>query len=187
MVFRDRPSANVSPGNASRNAPIQSGIRYRLPQNLASIADPVVVQTDTGTAAFRIETTQRDMMDALVVCDLEGSVRCVLPSTQADPAATTDILGGDGHPLARVTRTQISAVRDRFEVDILPGDFWIVIGDVGSREFTLDSPHGQVAEVSRRWFLLPDTFGVEVVPGQDDALVLAVAVTIDRLAHDLIH
>jgi hypothetical protein len=32
--------------------------------------------------------------------------------------------------------------------------------------------------------LLPNTFGVEVVPGQDDALVLAVAATIDRLAHD---
>ena len=186
MVFRDRSSANVSPGSSSQDAHIQSGIRYRLMQNIASIADAVIVQTDEGNAAFRIESTRREMMDMLVLRDMEGNVRCLLPDPQSGPAAT-DILGGDGRPLARVSRTQISAVRDRFEVDILPGDFWIVIGDVGSREFTLDSPNGQVAEVSRRWFLLPDTFGVEVVPGQDDALVLAVAATIDRLAHDFTH
>jgi uncharacterized protein YxjI len=185
MVFRDRPSANLSPGNSSRDAHIQGGIRYRLMQNLASIPDAIIVQTDEGTVAFRIESTRRDMMDMLVIRDMVGRVRCMLPGPQSGPAAT-DILGGDGRSLARVTRTQISAVRDRFEVDILTGDFWIVIGDVGSREFTLDSPNGRVAEVSRRWFLLPDTFGVEVVPGQDDALVIAVAATIDRLAHDFI-
>jgi uncharacterized protein YxjI len=153
-------------------------------QNLASIADTVMVQTDEGIVAFTIDLSQRDTMEALVIRDMEGSACCFLPAPPSSPEAAADILGNDGRRLARVIRTPISAVRDRFEVDITTGDFWLVIGDTGSREFTLDSPNGQVAEVSRRWFLLPNTFGVEVVPGQDDALVLAVAATIDRLAHD---
>jgi uncharacterized protein YxjI len=35
--------------------------------------------------------------------------------------------------------------------------------------------------------VLPNSYGVEVAPGQDDALVLAVATTIDQLTHDYTH
>jgi uncharacterized protein YxjI len=38
-----------------------------------------------------------------------------------------------------------------------------------------------VAEVSKRWFRIRDTYGIEVVPGEDDALILAVTVCIDRM------
>lgn len=184
MVFRDRSSANVKANDPRRETPLQAGVRYRLMQNLASLPDRVIVQTDEGNAAFEIESSRRATMDVLVLRDMDGTVRCLLPGSPSSATSTTDILADDGHPLARVARVPISAVRDRFEVDIATGDFWIVIGDVGNREYTLDSPRGQIAEISRRWFLLPDTFGIEVVPGQDAALVLAVAATIDRLSHD---
>lgn len=179
MVFRDRPE---TPSNAHRATALQIGIRYRLTQNMESISETFNVQTDEGNAAFKIEFARRDLVDVLVVRDMNEIVRCLLPGPQSTPEAT-EILGGDGRALARVTRTPISAVRDRFEVDIESGGFWLVIGDVGSREFTLDSSRGQIAEVSRRWFRLPESFGVEVAPGQDAALVLAAAVTIDLLAH----
>lgn len=184
MVFRDRPSQHSRPGHSLPSAQIQSGIRYRLMQNLASIIDAAIVQTDEGNVAFSFESTRQEMMDMLVLRDIDGSVRCLLPGPYSGLVLATDVLGNDGRRLARVSRTPISAVRDRFEVDVEPGTYWVVFGDVGSREFTLDSPRAQVAEVSRRWFLLPQTFGVEVAPGQDDALVLAVVATIDLLAHD---
>ena len=184
MVFRDRSSANISPGESHENALLQPGRRYRLVQNLAAIADPVLVQTDDGTVAFKIETTQREMLDVLVLRDMEGDARCFISGFQAVPAAAAEVLGNDGRPLARVSRTPISALRDRFEIDHSSGDVWIAIGDVGIREFTLESPKGHVADVSRRWFLLPSSYGVEVPTGQDDALVLAVAVAIDQLTHD---
>ena len=42
-----------------------------------------------------------------------------------------------------------------------------------------------VANISKRWFRVRDTYGVAVTPGQDDALVLAVTVCIDHLtSHD---
>ncbi len=182
MVFRDRPSTNANPSDAHRAASLQIGIRYRLMQNLASITEAVIVQTDQGNAAFKIEIARRDLVDMFVLRDMHEIVRCVLPGPQSRPEAT-EILGGDGRALARVTRRPISAVRDRFEVDLESGGFWLVIGDVGSCEFTLDSPRGQIAEISRRWFRLPASFGVEVAPGQDAALVLAAALTIDLLAH----
>ena len=38
-----------------------------------------------------------------------------------------------------------------------------------------------VAEVSKRWFRVRETYGIEIAPGQDDALVLAVAACIDEM------
>ena len=40
----------------------------------------------------------------------------------------------------------------------------------------------RVAEVSKRWFRIRDTYGIEIAPGQDDALILAVTVCIDQMA-----
>ena len=77
MVFRDRPSLNASPGSSSPGAQIQSGIRYRLMQNLASITDAALVQTDEGNAAFSFESTRQEMRDVLVLRDIDGSVRCL--------------------------------------------------------------------------------------------------------------
>ena len=41
----------------------------------------------------------------------------------------------------------------------------------------------RIAEVSKKWFRVRDTYGVEIAPGEDDALVLAVTVAIDTMAH----
>ena len=42
----------------------------------------------------------------------------------------------------------------------------------------------EAARVSRQRFRIRDTYGVEVVPGIDDAPAIAVAVRIDRIHED---
>ena len=40
-----------------------------------------------------------------------------------------------------------------------------------------------IAQVSKKWFRLLDSYGVSIAPGQDEILILAVAVCIDEMAH----
>lgn len=42
----------------------------------------------------------------------------------------------------------------------------------------------KVAEVSKKWFRIADTYGVQIDQGQNDILILAVTVAIDMMAHD---
>ena len=37
--------------------------------------------------------------------------------------------------------------------------------------------------MSKQWFAVRDTYGVAVAPGEDDALLLAITVCIDSMAH----
>ena len=41
-----------------------------------------------------------------------------------------------------------------------------------------------MGRISRQWFRIRDTYGVEVAPGEDDALIIAIAVSIDRIHED---
>ena len=50
-------------------------------------------------------------------------------------------------------------------------------------EYEIDRDGQAVAKVSKRWFRVRDTYGVEIAPGEDDALVLAIAVCVDALSH----
>lgn len=44
-------------------------------------------------------------------------------------------------------------------------------GNIVDHEFDIEADGTKVAEVSKKWFRVRDSYGVEVAPGQDDALV----------------
>ena len=72
---------------------------------------------------------------------------------------------------------------ERFTVDLASGGQWNIQGNITDHEYEISGPNGKVATVGKRWFRLTDTYGVEVEPGQDDGLALAVAVVVDQISH----
>jgi uncharacterized protein YxjI len=56
-------------------------------------------------------------------------------------------------------------------------------GNMVDHEYEIERDGRAVATVSKRWFRVRDTYGVEIAPGEDDALVLAITVCIDVLTH----
>jgi len=55
-------------------------------------------------------------------------------------------------------------------------------GDIVDHEYKIERGGNQVAEISRRSFRVRDTYGIEIDPGQDDALILTVAVCVDQMS-----
>ncbi len=53
-------------------------------------------------------------------------------------------------------------------------------------EYTISRGGQVVAEVSKQWFSLTDTYGVDIAAGQDDPLILACVLALD-LAEDREH
>ena len=50
-------------------------------------------------------------------------------------------------------------------------------------EYNFERQGREVAQVSIHWFSWTDTYGVDVVSGEDDVLILATAVVIDMVCH----
>src|SRR5206468_3207000 len=91
----------------------------------------------------------------------------------------------DGKTVATVKKALITPLRDRFSIDVEGGDDMEAQGNIVDHEFKIERGGGKVAEVSKRWFRVRDTYGIEIAEGQDDALILAITVCIDQMSHDV--
>ena len=54
-------------------------------------------------------------------------------------------------------------------------------GNMVDHEYKIERDGDKVAEVSKRWFRVRDTYGIEIADEQNDALIVAVAVCIDQM------
>jgi len=91
-----------------------------------------------------------------------------------------EIEGPDGRRLAMVHKAMITPLRDRFAVKVGDGPDLEVQGNVLAHEYRI----GNVATVSKKWFRVRDSYGIEIAPGQNDILILAATVCIDQMSHD---
>jgi uncharacterized protein YxjI len=95
-----------------------------------------------------------------------------------------EIEDADGNRLAMVRKALISPLRDRWAVTVENGPDLDVQGNVLDHEYTFTDGRTPVATVSKKWFRVADTYGVEIAPGQDPVLVLAATVAVDMMAHE---
>ena len=55
-------------------------------------------------------------------------------------------------------------------------------GNVVDHEYEIERDGATVATVSKKWFRVRDSYGVEVAPGEDAGLMLAITVCMDELS-----
>ena len=95
-----------------------------------------------------------------------------------------EIEAPDGSRLGLIQKAMITPLRERFEVEVPDQPELKVEGNIFDHEYKIKRDGDQVAEVSKKWLRMRDTYGIEIEPGQDDVLILAVAVALDAMEHD---
>jgi uncharacterized protein YxjI len=88
-----------------------------------------------------------------------------------------------GNKVAEVKKALITPLRERWTVKIRSGPDLQVQGNILDHEYEIRDDRRKVAQVSKKWFRVRDTYGVEVAPDQEDVLILAVTVALDVMAH----
>jgi uncharacterized protein YxjI len=92
------------------------------------------------------------------------------------------IENSQGEKLAVVKKALITPLRDRWTVTIGNGPELEAQGNILDHEYSITAGRNKLAEVSKRWFRLTDVYGVEIEPGQNDVLILAITTAIDMMA-----
>jgi uncharacterized protein YxjI len=88
----------------------------------------------------------------------------------------------DGQTVATIKKALVSPLRDRYSIEVEGGPDLEAKGNVVDHEYEFKRDGDKVAEVSKRWFRMRDTYGIEIGPEQDDALILACTVCIDQMS-----
>jgi uncharacterized protein YxjI len=163
---------------------VPTGTRYQLREKLLSVGDDFWIENERGERIFLVDDKVLRVRDTVVIKDAHGRELYKLKKRLLR-ARDTMAIERDDDKVATVRKALITPLRDRFTVDLEDGGDLEVEGDILDHEYQITRDGIPVANISKRWFRVRDTYGVAVVPGQDDALVLAVTVCIDHLTgHD---
>jgi uncharacterized protein YxjI len=161
-----------------------STTHYRMQEKLFAIGDDFWIENQDGRRAFRVNGKALRIRDTLVLETPNGEELFSVQSKILHIRDTMNIERG-GRKVASVKKALVSPLRDRFSIDVEDGEDMEAKGNIVDHEYKIERDGDQVAEVSRRWFRVRDTYGVEIEPGQDDALVLTLVICIDQMTHDV--
>ena len=160
-----------------------AGNRYQMRQKMVSIGDDFWIENEQGQKVFKVDGKVLRVRDTLVFKDMQGNKLCQIQERMLRVKDTMEIEGPDGKTLATVKKALITPLRDRWTVKIKGGPDLDVQGNILDHEYRIGEGRQKVGEVSKKWFRLRDTYGVEIAEGQDDVIILAVTVAIDIMAH----
>ncbi|MEV8020700.1 LURP-one-related family protein [Streptomyces sp. NPDC086554] len=157
-------------------------MRLLVRDRLFGIGDDYWIEDDQGRKVFLVDGKAMRLRETFELKDMQGRV---LIDIRAKMLALRDtmVIEREGEPLARVKRKRLSLLRNHYRVELVDGTELDVSGKILDREFAIEYDGELLADISRRWFRVRDTYGLHVVRDDaDPALLLAVSVCVIRLA-----
>jgi uncharacterized protein YxjI len=159
------------------------GTRYRMREKVFSIGDDFWIDTDDDRHAFKVDGKALRMRSTFVLETPAGDELVKIQEKKLRVRDTME-LERNGQSAGTVKKALISPLRDRFTIALADGGELTAKGNVVDHEYEIERDGHKVAEVSKRWFRIRDTYGIEIAPDQDDVLILAATVCIDEMSHD---
>jgi uncharacterized protein YxjI len=157
---------------------------YRMRQRLVSIGDDSWIEDDAGRRVFKVNGKAMRIRQTLDLEDDAGNTLLRIQERKLRVRDTMEIETPDGRPVATVKKALVTPLRQRMSVSVEDGQDLDVHGNILDHEYEIEADGRKVAEVSKRWFRVADTYGVEIAPGQNDVLLLAVTAVVDAMTHD---
>jgi uncharacterized protein YxjI len=156
-----------------------SGTVYTMREKMFAIGDDYWIEKD-GDKAFKVDGKALRIRDTLVLESPGGEELFTIQEKKLSIRDRMEI-EHDGKTVATIKKALVSPLRDRYSIEVEGGEDMEVKGNILDHEFEFERGGHKVAEASKRWLRMRDTYGVEIQPGQDDALILACTVCLDQM------
>ncbi len=135
---------------------------YQMKQKLFALGDDFTIKDGQGRDVFLVDGRLISLGDQLAFRDMAGNELAFIKQKLLAWGPTYEIWRA-GELRAVVKKALFTFLH---------------------HEYTFSRSGRPVATVSKRWFSLTDTYGVEIAEGEDDVLILAGAVVIDMVHED---
>jgi uncharacterized protein YxjI len=158
-------------------------MRYLVRERLFHIKDDFWVTDADGNHAFFVNAKVLSLRHTLELQDPSGRT---LASIKQKLLTVTDAMEiqDDGRVVATVHKSVFSPLHHRAVIDLADGARLEAVGNIIGKDFEIRDGHRVLAQVSRAWFRVRDTYGVDVAEGEDDVLMICIAVCLDRIHAD---
>ena len=158
--------------------------RYKIRQKMLSIGDDFWIENQKGDRVFKVDGKALRLRKTLFFEDMKGNKLAKIQERLLSIKDTMVVEDADGNHIAVIKKGLIAPLGDHWTVNVRGAPDLDVQGNILDHEYSISERRRKIAEVSKAWFSLTDTYGVQIDEGQNDILILAIAIAIDMMAHD---
>jgi uncharacterized protein YxjI len=156
---------------------------YLVQERVFSSGGAFSVTDEQGNAVYFVSGQAMGQSQTFQIQDKSGAILASMRKERWTSRDTMDI-ERDGTVIATVQPAAFSPVHHRSVIKLTGGGELQAIGNFLGREFEIRSGDAVLAKISRSLFQLRDRYAVDVCSGQDDVLMLAIAISMDRIGAD---
>ncbi|MFI5843293.1 LURP-one-related/scramblase family protein [Catenuloplanes sp. NPDC051500] len=151
---------------------------FVIREKFFSIGDDFDVLDGDGNKVLHVDGKVLSVRDKVVIEDLTGQEVASVHRHLVALRPTYEIRIG-GEKAAEVKKKLFTPFREKFTIDVPGPDDLEMKGDLLDHEYVIERGGTQVAEVSKRWLTIRDTYAVEVTAGEEPLLVIGAVLALD--------
>ena len=155
------------------------GPTFRMREKMMAIGDDYWIEDDDGNKVFKVNGKAARLRETFILEDTQGNELSKIQEKKLTVRDKMTIECGD----ARATvRKRLLGIRDHYIIEVDGGEDLKAHGNIVDHEYEIERDGDTVAKVSKKWFRVRDTYGVQLAADQDVALILAITVCVDAMS-----
>lgn len=156
-------------------------MRFVVKQRILSFSDSFVIYDENKRPAYRVEGKLFAFGDKLKIYDMNNRQQVYIEQKLFRLLPEYHLY--ENRKRVAVVKKGFTLLRPRFSIESQSGSY-TVKGNVFAYNFRILKEGSVVARVDKAFFAFKDTYSVEIAPGEDEALLLAMCIVIDQTLHD---
>ncbi|CAF2566724.1 unnamed protein product [Rotaria sp. Silwood2] len=161
--------------------------RYQIREKIFSLGDNFKIKDEMGQDVYRVRSKLLSFGDKLALEDMSGNALIKVQQELLHLHPTFNILSArsdDSDRQLAVVKKKFAFLHQKFNIDSVYGPYSLEGLDIFAHAFTLVKNGRTAAIVSKKFFSLSDTYGVEIAGDEDQAFVLALVIVLDQVLYD---
>ena len=156
-------------------------MKYLINQKIFSIGDKYTIKDEFGKDQYYVKGKIFALGDKLRIYD-NNDIERVYIEQKLFKLLPEYLIYLDGEYTAKIKK-EFSLLRPKFKIDSNFGQY-SVEGNFLGYYFKIMKNGNVVAYVSKKFFAIRDSYGVDIADNENDLLILALVIIIDQVIHD---
>ncbi len=158
--------------------------RFMLRQIILAIGHDSWVMDEKGEKIYLIDNKTVALRKTFIMYDMQHQEVLKIQRQPFHLHKTITIEQG-GRTIAQVQKAWLTVLRDKWNIQIPDAEDMVAQGDLLDHEYSILRSGQSVAHISKQWFTIRESYGVEVFDEPLSPLMIALAVAIDEMMHEV--
>ena len=156
-----------------------NGPKFLMREKMFTIGDDFWIEDDDGNKVYKVNGKAVRMRETFILEDPDGNE---LSKIQEKKLSVRDKMTIESGETKATVHKRLIGIRDHYVIEVDGGDDLKAHGNIVDHEYEIERDGDTVATVSKKWFRVRESYGVQLAERQDVPLILAITVCVDSMA-----